>query len=80
MDEEEEESKRGRKINNKVNKCQRGFRKGRGTMDPVLCLEHEIRRAQVNTELVVTVFFDVEKAYGMMWKDKRPFVWKKYPG
>lgn len=51
-------------------KCyQSGFRKGRSTIDPALCLEHEIRRAHVNKESVVAVFFDVEKAYDMMWKD-----------
>jgi len=44
-----------------------GFRRGRGTMDPVVCLEDVIRRAQVNRESVVAVFFDIEKAYDMMW-------------
>lgn len=48
---------------------QSGFRKGRGTMDPVVCLESDIRKAQVNREVVVAVFFDVEKAYDMVWKD-----------
>ncbi|XP_037536736.1 uncharacterized protein LOC119413748 [Nematolebias whitei] len=38
-------------------------------MDPVLCLEHEIRKAQINKESVVAVFFDVEKAYDMMWRE-----------
>jgi hypothetical protein len=42
---------------------------GRGTMDPVLCLEAEVRKAQVNMEIVVAVFLDVEKAYDMMWKE-----------
>ena len=35
---------------------QSGCRKGRGTMDPVLCLEAEVRKAQVNKETIVTVF------------------------
>lgn len=48
---------------------QSGFRKGRNTMDSVLCLESEIRKAQVNKEALVGVFFDVEKAYDMMWKE-----------
>uniref|UniRef100_A0A3B5Q0T1 Reverse transcriptase domain-containing protein n=1 Tax=Xiphophorus maculatus TaxID=8083 RepID=A0A3B5Q0T1_XIPMA len=52
-----------------LSKCQSGFRKGRSTMDPLLCLEHEIRKGQVNKESVVAVFFDIEKAYDMMWKD-----------
>ena len=48
---------------------QSGFRRGRGTMDPVLCLETEIRKAHVNKESVMAVFFDVEKAYDMVWKE-----------
>lgn len=47
---------------------QSGFRKGRGTMDPIICLEDEVRKAQINKEAVVAVFFDVEKAYDMLWK------------
>lgn len=34
---------------------QSGFHRGRGTMDPVLCLEDDIRKAQVNKEVVVAV-------------------------
>jgi len=48
---------------------QSSFQKGRSTMDSVLCLEAEIRKAQVNKEVLVGVFFDVEKAYNMMWKE-----------
>ncbi len=40
--------------------CQSGFRKGRNTMDPVINLEDEIRKAQVNKETAGAVFFDVE--------------------
>lgn len=49
--------------------CQSGFRKGRNTMDSILSLEAEIRKAQVNKEMLVGVFFDVEKAYDMLWKE-----------
>lgn len=38
-------------------------------MDSAVCLEHEIRKAQVNKESVVAVFFDIEKAYDMMWRE-----------
>lgn len=38
-------------------------------MDNVLCLESEIRKAQSNKEMVIAVFFDVEKAYDMLWKE-----------
>ena len=47
---------------------QSGFRRGRGTMDSVMCLETEIKKAQVNEESVVAVCFAVEKAYDMVWK------------
>lgn len=46
-----------------------GFRKGRGTMDPVICLETDVRKAQANKETVIAVFLDVEKAYDMVWKE-----------
>ena len=48
---------------------QSGFRKGRSTMDSILCLESEIRKAQTNKEVVIAVFFDIEKAYDMLWKE-----------
>lgn len=48
---------------------QSGFSRGRGTMDPLVYLEDTIRRAQVNKESVVAVFFDIEKAFDMMWKE-----------
>ena len=48
---------------------QSGFRKGRNTIDAVVRLEDEIRRAQANKESVVAVFFDIEKAYDMMWRE-----------
>lgn len=38
-------------------------------MDNVLRLESEIRKAQANREMVIVVFFCVEKAYNMLWKE-----------
>lgn len=52
-----------------IESYQSGFRKGRGTMDPVLALEDEIRKAQTNKEAVAAVFLDIEKAYDMLWKE-----------
>ena len=49
-----------------ISKYQSGFRRCRNTMDPVLCLEHEVWKAQINRESVVAIFFDIEKAYDMM--------------
>ncbi len=48
---------------------QSGFRNGRTTMDPIICLENEIRKAQVSKEAVLVIFFDIEKAYDMLWKE-----------
>lgn len=48
---------------------QSGFRKGRNTMDSVIRLENEIRKAQANKKSVIAVFFDIQKAYDMMWKE-----------
>ena len=39
-------------------------------MDPAVCLEHDIRKAQINRESVVAVFFDIEKADDMMWGER----------
>lgn len=53
----------------KIANYQSGFRKGRSTMDAVVRLENEIRKAQENKEAVIAVFLDIEKAYDMMWKE-----------
>lgn len=39
---------------------QSGFRKGRSTMDNVVALDYEIRRAFANKESLVAVFLDIE--------------------
>lgn len=41
----------------KVAMYQSGLKREKCTMDPVLCLEGEIRKAQVNKATVVAVFF-----------------------
>ena len=48
---------------------QSGFHKEINTMDSILHLESEIRKPQTNKEVVVAVFFDIEKAYDMLWKE-----------
>ncbi len=50
-----------------IDSYQSGFRKEE--YYPVINLEDEIRKAQVNKETVGAVFFDVEKAYDMMWRE-----------
>lgn len=48
---------------------QKGFRKGKSTIDPTVCLEDVVRKAQINKETMVSVIFHVEKAYHMMWRE-----------
>ncbi len=48
---------------------QSGFRWSRGTMDSIVSLEDEIRKAFVNKESVIAVFLYIEKAYDMLWKE-----------
>ncbi len=48
---------------------QSGFRVGRSTMDSVLALDLDIRKAKSNKEAVVAVFLDTEKAYDILWKE-----------
>lgn len=43
---------------------QNGMRNGRSTMESVAVLDQEIKRAFINKEIVVSVFLDIEKAYG----------------
>jgi len=38
-------------------------------MDQVVCLETDIRKALSNKEIVIAVFFDIEKAYDMVWRE-----------
>lgn len=57
------------KSRNLFSSYQSGFQKGRNTMDSVLCLELDIKKAQSNKEMVIAVFFYVEKAYDMLWKE-----------
>uniref|UniRef100_A0A8C6S2Z8 Reverse transcriptase domain-containing protein n=1 Tax=Neogobius melanostomus TaxID=47308 RepID=A0A8C6S2Z8_9GOBI len=49
--------------------CQSGFRKARNTCDSIIRLENEVRKAQACKETVLAVFFDIEKAYDMLWKE-----------
>lgn len=48
---------------------QSGFRKERSTMDNVVALDHEIKKAFVNKESLIAVFLDIEKAYDMLWRE-----------
>ena len=54
--------------NNIITKYQCGFRKARSTTDQLINLETTIRDAFLKGEHVVSVFFDLEKAYDTTWK------------
>ena len=54
--------------NNILTEYQSGFRRQRNTTDQLVRLESYIREAFVRQEHVVSVFFDLEKAYDTTWK------------
>ena len=47
---------------------QSGFRRHRSTNDHLVRLETFIREAFIKKEHLVTIFFDLEKAYDTTWK------------
>ena len=54
--------------NNIIKKFQSGFRHQRSTNDHLVRLETFIREAFNKKEHLVSVFFDLEKAYDTTWK------------
>ena len=54
--------------NNILSKYQSGFRKGQTTTDQLIRLESFIRDSFLKGNHVVSVFFDLEKAYDTVWK------------
>ena len=51
-----------------ITEAQSGFRKTRSTIDHLVRLETFVREGFVKKEHVVSVFFDLEKAYDTTWK------------
>jgi len=45
-----------------------GCRRNRSTLDHLVRLESEVRRGFVRNEHVISIFFDLEKAYDMTWR------------
>ena len=54
--------------NNILSEIQCGFRKSKSTVDHLVRLEPFIRDAFLNKQEVVSIFFDLEKAYDTTWK------------
>ena len=54
--------------NNIITRNQSGFRHRRSTIDQLIRLETKIRDAFIRKEHMVTIFFDLEKAYDTTWK------------
>ncbi len=54
--------------NNHLSPYQSGFRKGRSTLDNIVNLESRIRNAFVKRNHLISVFFDIEKAYDRTWR------------
>ena len=49
--------------NNSFSNNQYGFRYRRGTIDPIIGLEHEIHKGINNSKVTLVVFFDIKSAY-----------------
>jgi ribonuclease HI len=55
-------------INNCLSIYQSGFRRGRSTIDNIIALEEKVRNAFVKRHHLVSIFFDMEKAYDRTWR------------
>ncbi|GFW87122.1 probable RNA-directed DNA polymerase from transposon X-element [Trichonephila clavipes] len=51
-----------------ISPLQSGFRKSRSTLDNLVLLESQIRDAFVRRNHLVSLFFDIEKAYDRTWR------------
>ncbi|GFX67725.1 probable RNA-directed DNA polymerase from transposon X-element [Trichonephila clavipes] len=51
-----------------ISPLQSGFRKGRSTLDNLIFLESQIRDVFVKRNHLVSLFFDIEKAYDRTWR------------
>ncbi|GFW95395.1 putative RNA-directed DNA polymerase from transposon X-element [Trichonephila clavipes] len=51
-----------------ISPLQSGFRKGRSPLDNLVFLESQIRDAFVKRNHLVSLFFDIEKAYDRTWR------------
>ena len=54
--------------NNLISNKQCGYKKKRGCIDHLTNLENYIREGFIKKEHIVTIFFDLEKAYDTTWK------------
>ena len=55
-------------MNKILSNIQCGCKRGRSTLDHLVRLETEVRRAFAAGEHQVSIFFDLEKTYDMTWK------------
>lgn len=54
--------------NNYLSNCQSGFRNNRSTIDQIVRLESEIKKAGLEKRILMAVFLDLEKAFDLMWR------------
>ncbi|CAG2219025.1 unnamed protein product [Mytilus edulis] len=53
---------------NIINETQSGFREGRSTLDHLLRLETDIKKAKVRKQFLLAIFLDIEKAFDLVWR------------
>jgi ribonuclease HI len=54
--------------NNLLHLVQTGFREGMSTIDNLVTLENEIHKVFLRNEFLLTIFFDLAKAYDTCWR------------
>ena len=54
--------------NGTLSRVQSGGRAKQTTIDHLVSLEATVKKAQANSEHVVSIFFDMEKAYDLAWR------------
>ena len=63
---------------NLIKNNQSGFRKGRSTLDHLVRLETEIKKAQARKQFLLAIFLDIEKAFDLVWRFGLLHKLKKY--
>jgi len=53
--------------NQLLHKTQSGFRKGQGTMDILMRVEHIIRRTLSHSEICIIIYLDLKSAFDKIW-------------
>ena len=51
-----------------ISEAQAGFMKGKSTLDNLVALEKEVHETFIKKQYLITIFFDLAKAYDTCWR------------